>query len=172
MLNSDDFITSSSIRYLVKHIKLNKADLIFLPIYAKGGLKSKINYNKSFLGMERVFFAHSASLMIKKETHLKYGFYTEKMPNFNGDVEFLYKLFRAKVSMVVAPYSQSSYGVYTYGGKSLEGPYYKKLYDEFCFRKKNILKDFNDFIYCILIVPLSFIYHFLKNILINFFKLF
>ena len=162
MLNSDDFITSSSIEYLISHITKNGKDVIFLPVFSRGGLRSKIRFKRRFLSTERVFFAHSASLMIKRETHIKYGFYTERMPSFSGDVEFLYKLLKGQVSMIVAPYSQSAYGVYTYGGKSAKGSYLIKLRDEFNFRKKYIFKDINDSIYCLVIVPMSYIYYHLK----------
>ena len=170
-LNSDDFISPPSISYLVNNLENNKSGLIFLPTYSKAGYKTKLYFERSFLSMERVFFSHSASLMISRKLHLQYGLYSVNKCQFNADIEFYYKLLKNKVSMIVAPRSQAAYGVFTDGGISSKGPYLKKLFDEFNFRKKYILKDRNDLIYCLLIVPLSFFYHFLKVTLINFFKL-
>ena len=162
-LNSDDFISSKAISYLIDCIRKSKSEIIFLPTYSQCGYKSKLDFRRLFFSIERVFFSHSASFMISKKLHLKHGFYLEEKCKFNADIEFYYKLIKAKEPMIVAPISQEAYGLFTFGGYSANVPYYTKVIDEFNFRKRYITKDLNDFIYCIFIVPLSLVYGFFKT---------
>ena len=173
ILNSDDFISFNAIKHLIESMIKNKVSVMWLPTYSNRGYSFRLNLNMIWFGVDQSFFAHSASLMVKQEIHKKYGLYNTKIKNFEADHLFFYTLFNKGEKLSVAEKSQAAYGVFTLGGISESMTYISKMLNEYKYRKKNKLKNINDFIYCFISFPIRLIWGFLKfKLFLNMKKLF
>ncbi len=162
-LNADDLISNYAISKLVEQATSTDADCLWLPTYSAGGFKNTLNFNRRWLGMDRVTPGHSASFFISLDFQRRLGKYDEGI-KFCADHELFYRALTNSARMSIASDHRKAYGIFTHGGFSASNEYIDKVIEEWHFRKAGSLNDIQDFMFCSFVVPLKVVWSMIKKI--------
>lgn len=169
-LNSDDLVSKHAIEKLVDQATSCDLDCLWLPTYSAGGFKNTLDYNRKWLGMDRVTPGHSSSFFISSDFQKRLGRYDEGI-KFCADHELFYRAFNVRARLAIVSDARKSFGIFTHGGFSASNEYIDKVIEEWRFRKAGALNDIQDFTFCSVIVPLKLAWFIFKKVRYYFFGL-
>lgn len=161
ILNADDLISPNFINHVREEIKNQDFDILFMPVFREGGLRSEFLSNRTWLGYDYAVPGHSASMIVKRNLHKKIGLYNTNI-KYSADYDLIMRALRNNLIIRHFGDSRKAFGIFRPAGFSSTASYRYKRLEEFRFRYAGN-RRISDIIYCFIIFPLQFMYSFFKG---------